>query len=250
MPASDEDANNNAPKGLGQGNGPSGLPDTPPVTPQFRIRRRNTSQSDLGDPKKRLSLTPSPVEKTSPKGKKAKRDKTAKVIKTAVKAKVEEVAKNSRKSEGSMGSRRKKRKHSCANSQPKETEAMPTKVEVETPASGKRAKARKVADSVTSALARSATQGSLPSSTPKDVSKAKGSGTGGETKEAGPEEERGSTKDLKSSTEEKKTKKKDTEEKKKGAKVPKRKRKKTEEEKAAHARYMRFSRSLDSHPLS
>jgi hypothetical protein len=175
------------------------------------------------------------------------KSKKAKVIKTAAKAKVAKGGKDSKKPSESKGKKEKKSARSSGNSQPKEAEAMPTKDEVETPASGKRAKVQEAADSVTSALARSATQGSLPSSTPKDASKSKGAGTEGETQEEGQDGAASSTSPTERSTKVKRrTKGKKTKE----SKKPRKRRVKTEAEKKAHARYMRFSRSLDSHPLS
>jgi hypothetical protein len=165
----------------------------------------------------------------------------------SAKAKVAKGGKDSKKPSESKGKKEKKSARSSGNSQPKEAEAMPTKDEVETPASGKRAKVQEAADSVTSALARSATQGSLPSRTPKDASKSKGAGTEGETQEEGQDGAASSTSPTERSTKVKRrTKGKKTKE----SKKPRKRRVKTEAEKKAHARYMRFSRSLDSHPLS
>ena len=225
-----------------------------PVTPAPRVRRSATSKSDLGSEKdsktcrRHLNFTPTPVSakpkrKEGPKGKES-HDSVEPEPKRRMRRRVSKAAK------AAAG---KKCKASTAPDpaapEPETTEvppkrfrqkAPPSVPKVETmPTPARRAKAAQASEAVSHALQRTATQ---ELQTPQEKNKeSKGKDASHEAKDpdtkvttpdsnAGKGNEDGDDQDT--------------------TKAPKKRREKTPAEKAAHARYMRFSRSLDSSFLS
>lgn len=222
-----------------------------PVTPAPRVRRSATSQSDLGsgkEPKtcrRHLNFTPTPVSakpkrKGGPKGKES-HDRVEPEPKRRMRRRVSKAAK------AAAG---KKCKASTAPDpaapEPETTEVPPKrfrqkappsvpKEETTTPTPARRAKAAQASEAVSRALNRTATQ---ELQTPQEKNKeSNGKDASNEAKDpdtkvttpdsnAGKVNEDGDDQDT--------------------TKAPKKRREKTPAEKAAHARYMRFSRSLDS----
>ena len=255
-----------------------------PVTPAANVRRSATSQSDLGSEKepktckKYLNFTPSPVSakpkrKEGPKGK----DRPAHVEPEPKRRMRRRVSKADTevKPTAAKAAAGKKRKASTARDpaapEPETTEVPPKRFrkkqppsvpkEEATPTPARRAKAAAASEAVSQSLKRTTTQ---VLQTPQEKGMTPGKDTGkdgerhqdlkdtGKGKESEGKDESNETNgpDAKVATPSDGGKGNEDEADQDSTKAPKKRRNKTPAEKAAHARYMRFSRSLDSSFLS